>query len=117
MAKQTKKVENDGFEKVGGFEADFFSFKKAGDIFIGNYVKTENVEKKTKFSKNKIEVKRFYFDDLDGKKWQIDNMGNLGYLVDKANLVEGMTVKIVYNGKQKGNDKKMYHNFDLFVKK
>ena len=31
MAKAKKVVENDGFEKVGGFEADFFSFKKAGD--------------------------------------------------------------------------------------
>lgn len=117
MAKQTKQVENDGFEKVGGFEAEFFSFKKAGDTFIGNYLKTENVQKKSKFSKGKVEVKRFYFVDENDKKWQIDSLGNLGYLMEKAELEEGTIVKIVYNGKQKGTDKKLYHNFDLFVKK
>jgi hypothetical protein len=121
MAKKETKVEQktfDGYEKVGGFEADFFSFKKAGDIFTGTYLKTETVNKKSKFSKKPVETKRFFFIDEQNKKWQIDNMGNLGYLIEQAELEEGTEVKIVYNGKKKGtNDKKEYHNFDLFVKK
>ncbi|MBR2240854.1 MAG: hypothetical protein IJ890_05695 [Clostridia bacterium] len=120
MAKQETKtakvVERKGYEKVGGFEAEFFSFKKAGDEFTGKYLKMEVAKKKSKFSKKPVEVNRYFFES-DGKKWQIDNMGNLGYLIDQANLTEGKEVLIVYNGKKDGGDKKKYHNFDLFIKK
>lgn len=117
--KATKAVERAGYEKVGGFEAEFWNFKKAGDEFEGNYLETKTVEKASKFSKKKVEVKRFFF-EKDGKKWQIDNMGNLGYLIEQANLEENQQVLIVYNGKKKGtgaNAKKDFHNFDLFIKK
>lgn len=117
MAKQVTKVtERKGYEKVGGFEADFFSFKKAGDEFTGVYLETKVVSKKSKFSKKLVETNRYFFEN-DGKKWQIDNIGNLGYLLEQANLTEGKEVLIVYNGKQKGTDGKSYHNFDLFIKK
>lgn len=119
MAKKEQVVKNEmeGYEKVGGFEADFFSFKKAGDKFVGTYLKTEIVNKKSKFTKKMVETERFFFES-DGKKWQIDNMGNLGYLIKQANLEEGTDVAIVYNGKKKNVDKKKeFHNFDLFIKK
>lgn len=118
MAKQeTKAVERKGYEKVGGFEAEFYSFKKAGEEFAGTYLKMETVSKKSKFSKKPVETNRYFFEQ-NGKKWQIDNMGNLGYLIEQADLKEGMEVLIVYNGKKKGsNSKKEYHNFDLFIKK
>ena len=114
---QSQEVVREGYKKVGGFEAEFFNFKKAGEEFSGSYLETKTVEKSTKFAKKKQEVKRFFFEDENGKKWQIDNMGNLGYLIEQAQLQEGDEVLIVYNGKKKSNkDKKEYHNFDLFIK-
>ena len=121
MAKKAeeKVVERKGYEKVGGFEAEFWNFKKGGEEFAGKYLETKVVEKASKFSKKKVEINRYFF-EKDGKKWQIDNMGNLGYLIEQANLQPEQEVLIVYNGKKKGtgvNSKKDFHNFDLFIKK
>jgi len=116
--KKSAEVE-DGYKKIGGFDSEFIKFDEAGVEFKGTFVEEKTVEKDSKFAKKgkKVSVRRFFFTDDEGKKWQTDERGNLAYLFDEAKLQGGEQVKIVYNGKiENKKDKKAYHNYELFIK-